>query len=230
MAKFIIVLLFLPFIVFGQNSEGKVWTELGIKGAFTKKLDWGLEVTNRFGSRGLETFFPQASVKYKLTKWLRPSIEYRSIFKKDKYNNYQFSNRLNLNLEFKHQISRFTGSLRVRYQYSFDRPNSNSKYDAEFDQAIRIKPQINYDINKSIFTPVISLEYFYNPMYGPYGHLFKKYRGFIGVDLDLDSPHNISFGYIYDQELNAADPETKHIFSASYTYDLSFKKEEKKKN
>jgi hypothetical protein len=133
-------------------------------------------------------------------------------------------------LEFKHELARFTGSLRVRYQYSFDRLKSNSKYDAEFDQAIRIKPQITYDFNKSIFTPFISLEYFYNPKYGPYGHLFTKYRGFIGLELDLDSPHNISFGYILDQELNAADPETKHIFSASYTYDLSFKKSDKKKN
>jgi hypothetical protein len=228
MKKYIFVVFLLPLFVYGQ-SEGKVWTEIGVKGSITKKMDWGLAITNRFGSDGLETIFPQATIKYKVTDWFKPSIDYRAVMKLDKFNNYGFSNRLNFNTEFKHSLSRFTGSVRIRYQYSFDN-KANTKYDAEFDQAIRFKPEISYDINKSIFTPSISVEYFYNPNVGPQGRTFTKYRAFIGVDLEINSPHGFSIGYILDRGMNFVSHKTKHILTLSYAYDLGFKKKKKKKN
>jgi hypothetical protein len=227
MKKYIFVFVVFPFFVFGQ-SEGKVWTEIGVKGSVSKNIGWGLAITNRFGSDGLETIFPQATIKYKVTDWFRPSIDYRAVMKLDEYGNYGFSNRLNLNTEFKHAVSNFTGSLRLRYQYSFDNTPS-IKYDAEFDQAIRFKPQINYDINDCIFTPSISVEYFYNPNFGPQGRIFTKYRAYIGFDLDVNSPHGFSMGYILDRGMNIASNKTKHIFNLSYDYDLGFKKKKKKK-
>lgn len=223
MVKYFILFLLIPISSFGQG-EGKVWTELGVKGSITKNLDWGLEITNRFGNRGLETFFPQATVKYKFNKYVRASVDYRAVFKKDKYLNYGFSNRLNLNVEFKHKIDRLTAVARLRYQYSFDRLTSSTKYDAEFDQAIRFKPQVSYDINKSIFSPVASIEFFYNPNSGKYGQQFTRYRAYIGVDLDINSPHEIGFGYLFDREINVASPEMKHILVLSYAYNLGFSK------
>lgn len=226
MSKSLIILIFLPFIGLAQSS-GKIWTEVGVKGSITKDLDWGLELTNRFGDDGLETFFPQATIKYKVTKWFRPSMDYRAIFKKENNGNYSFSNRLNINAEFKHTISRFSGSLRARYQYSFDRFTSGENYDAEFDQAIRLKPQIVYDINNSIVSPILSFEWFFNPNYGPLGQRITKYRAFFGLELEMDSPHEISAGYILDQQINVPGPERKHILSLSYAYNLGFKKKKK---
>lgn len=223
MLRIVFLTVLVPVSVFGQSS-GKIWTELGIKGSITKKLDWAAEMTTRFGGNGIETYFAQGTLKYKVTKWFRPSIDYRAIFNY-KQVNYTFTNRINLNAEFKHNISRFSGSARIRYQYSFQKLISTNDYDAEFDRAIRFKPQISYDIKKSFITPTLSIEYFYNPMYMPLGQRFTKYRASVGVDLEFDSPHQISVGYILDQQINLPSPERKHILSLSYAYNLGYSKD-----
>ena len=58
--------------LFGQQQEGKIWLQTGVKNQFKKNWEWSIDLTNRVGSDGLETFFSQASIKYKLTKWLIP--------------------------------------------------------------------------------------------------------------------------------------------------------------
>lgn len=223
MFRFFLLFLFIPSCLFGQ-AEPKLWLEAGAKGSITKKIDWGLQVTNRFGSLGDETVFMQASAKYKVKKWLRPSIDYRVINDKDKNGNYSLTNRLNFNIELKHGIKRFEFGARIRYQYSFRSFSSSGGYDPDFDQAVRLKAQVSYDIKNSFITPVSSLEYFYNPNYGPFGQRFSKYRIYVGADLEFDSPHGISFGYIRDQEFNLPAPETKNILSISYAYRVGYNK------
>lgn len=214
--------------LFSQQQDGKVWLQTGVKGPLNKKWEWGADLTHRFGEDGLETFFSQVSIKYKLTKWLRPSIDYRAILDKDKYFNYTLSNRLNINADLKKTVNRWGFGLRLRYQYSFSGVGRSS-YDAEFDQAIRLKPQVSYDIKKSRWRPIYTFELFYNPAYGPGGHQFTKYRMFAGAQLDLKGPHDLAFGYILDQELNTTQPDTKHIFSVSYSVDLGAVKKSDKK-
>lgn len=228
---FILSIGLLSFKSFSQG-RGMFWGEYGVKGKVIGDLDWGAEMTTRFGTYGLETFFPQLSLRYKVNKWFRPSLDFRSIFNKDEYGNYAYSNRLNINTDFKHEIDRIKLGARVRYQYSFNSLGNNSNYDVEFDQAIRVKPSIGYDFKGSFVSPNASVEFFYNPQYGPDGRQFKKYRVFVGVDFDFDMPHEIGLGYILDQEMNRSNPETVHILSLSYTYNLSFesKKKGKKSN
>lgn len=212
--------------VIGQQQEGKVWLQTGIKQQINKDWEWSVDLTNRFGNAALKTFFSQVSIKYKLTKWFRPSLDYRSILDKDKFRNFTFSNRLNINANFKHQIKRWEFGLRVRYQYSFQR-RIQSSYDSEFDQAIRFKPQLSYNIKKSVFRPICTMEMFFNPSYNPDERLFTKYRLFAGAQLDLKGPHDFSFGYILDQELFNTLGDTKHILNLTYSLNLSgFQKSE----
>lgn len=206
-----------------------VWGEYGVKGKVIGDLDWGAELTTRFGSYGMETFFPQLTLRYKVTSWFRPSVDFRSIFNLDEYGNYLNSSRLNFNADFKHAFDRIKLGARVRYQYSFNSLGNNENYDAEFDQAVRIKPSIAYDIKGSIVTPNASIELFYNPAYGPEGRQFRKYRIFAGVDLEFDSPHEVAVGYILDGEMNRVSPEMVHILSIAYAYNLDFKSKDKKK-
>lgn len=227
-----IFLIFLPFAVFGQN-EGKVWTELGVGGKITKDLEWGVDITTRFGAYGVETFFPQATLKYKVTKWFRPSIDYRFIADRELQGYYNYSNRINLNAEFRHNFDRLYLKSRIRYQYAFGRLSNSGSYDPEFDQAFRFKLEAKYDVNDFFMSPVVSGELFYDPQFGPYGQRFNKLRAFAGFELDLNSPHSISFGYLYDARINLPNPRNRHVLSLSYSYDLSWKEEKsdkKKKN
>ena len=217
----------LPTFYFAQG-EGKIWTETGIKGSFTKKMDWAGELTCRFGTYGLETYFPQATIRYKLNKFIRPSIDYRLIFDKDEYTNYLSSQRLNFNIDAKYPIKRFEIGARCRYQYSFNRLN-NTNYDVEFDQAWRFKGQLAYDIKGIFLSPVTSIEYFYNPEFGPTGKRFVRYRFYAGINFEFDAPHDLSVGYLLDQQFNIASPRSRHILSIGYTYLLGKDKKSKKK-
>jgi hypothetical protein len=224
---FSIILIFTPAFFFSQESDFQVWSELGVKVKLHKKFEYGFDITNRYGNNGLETFFPQLSIKYKVTDWFKPSLDYRIIGKKEPNSNYLYSNRLNLNLQFNKMIERFNLGLRVRYQYSFTRLSEN--YQPEFDQAIRIKPSFSYDINNSFFTPAFSIEYFYNPNKGPLGKRMTKLRAFVGTELEIKGPHEVEFGYIYDQSLNLPNPSTRHILNISYCYKIDSPKNKKKK-
>ena len=46
----------------------------------------------------------------------------------------------------------------------------------------------------------------------------------LGFDLELEGPHELTFAYILDQQINLPDPLQKHIFSISYNYKLKSKK------
>ena len=96
-------------------------------------------------------------------------------------------------------------------------------YNAEFDQAIRLKPSIKYKIKKSKFTPLVSIEYFYNPKFEETGRRFVKYRFTAGTEFDLDKKNNFTLAYILDQQYNVANPKRQHILSLSYTRSLSGK-------
>ena len=130
------------------------------------------------------------------------------------------SNRLNVNAEFKKDIKRFTFEARLRYQYSFNQIRSTD-YNSEFDQAIRLKPEVEYNIKKSIFSPVIGAEFFYNPVYNPKGFEFSKIRFSAGTKINLSGPHGISIKYQVDKATDSYSPGAKHVMSVSYAYKIN---------
>jgi hypothetical protein len=224
----VFLIVFIYSGVFAQSTDVQVWTEKGFKGQIVKKLDYGVEWTNRIGNQGFETMFPQLSMKYKITNWFRPSIDYRLILKRQLNSNYDASNRLNFNIQFSKLFDRLDLGMRFRYQYSFDNV-SNANYEPDFDRAFRLKPSLSYDINNSILTPKSSIEFFYNLSNGPLGKRFTKTRLFVGVDFELSGPHDISMGYIFDQSINLPNPLSRHIFNVSYGYKIPSKKKDKPK-
>jgi hypothetical protein len=210
------LLIFLVFSLFSKaQDEFMIWTEIGAKGKITKDLGWNADINTRFVP-GVETFFPQVGLSYKVTKWFKPSIEYRFIIDKNKYGNYKSSSRLNFNLAFKHDVKRFYGSLRVRYQSSFNKVNSE-EYDGDFDQAFRFKPAIEYKIRKSRFIPGVSAEWFLNPAYGP-NRGITKIRLAAGTKIELKGPHEISVKYQIDKKLRNYSAGMRHVVSLGYGY------------
>ncbi len=210
---------------FSQTSAFQVWTETGIKIGVSKRVSLGAEWTNRIGERGFVTMFPQVNIKVKVFDWFRPSIDFRYIIDKSLSGVYSGSSRINLNAQFNYDKKRFIARLRFRYQYGFNRLSAD--YDSDFDKAYRIKPQIFYDIKNSVFSPIISAEFFYDPSFAPLGRRFNKIRYFIGASLDFSGAHGFRFGYQYDQKINLPAPINKHILSLSYSYSIKEKKAKK---
>jgi len=219
MKNFFIILLF-PFCLFGQTSNN-VWIELAVKGNITEKLGWQSEITNRFGGDGIERFFVQAGVKYKLTKWFRPSFDYRFSLDKDLYTNYQPSHRFLFNANFEKKFTkRLEAGLRVRYQYDFSTWNRDYGYQQSVSNTLRFKPEIQYSIKKSDFTPYAGAEFFYSIV--RYNSYFYKMRFTVGTDIELSDPLKISIGYIFDRELFDQNnfPKRRHVLNVGFAYKI----------
>lgn len=205
---------------YAQNDEFQVWTEVGVSGDLVKKTDWSVELNSRFDNQGVASFFPQLGLEYKLTKWLKPSVEYRFLIDRNKYGNYKSGHRFNINAKFSEDVKRFSLELRVRYQYAFSQFGAPTDYNADFDQAFRFKPEIEYDINNFILTPVTSVEFFYNPKLGEDGRQFDKMRFAIGAKLDTKGNHDVGFKYQIDKKFRAFDEGVRHVISLSYEYEF----------
>lgn len=215
-------------VIYSQSTVFQVWNELGISGKFNKDFSYGFDLTSRFGGDGLNTIFPQATLKYKLNKYIRVSVDYRLIGKKELNGNFLSSNRINGNLQFSYVIKRHSFGFRTRYQYSFS--NLGGPYESEFDQAFRFKPSYSYDINNSFLTPNFSCEFFYNPLVGESGKQFTRIRYYVGLEMELDGPHGLELGYYYDQKIREANPVNRSILNLSYSYAIGqTKKKEPKK-
>ena len=226
MRSLLLLSIFFTSFSFGQTNVFQTWTETGTKLALSKRVTIGLDWTNRIGENGFATVFPQMNFKYKVCDWFRPSIDFRYVMKKQLDATYRSYSRINFNSQFNYQKKRLSAGLRFRYQYQFS--NLNSEYDPEFDKAFRIKSNIEYDINNSIISPLVSVEFFYDPNYSDLGRRFNEIRYFIGGSLDLNSPHQIQIGYMFNQKINLPAPVNKQILSLIYVYNVKLYKDKKK--
>lgn len=209
-----------------QLFEQQVWLETGVKYNLNKKIGASIDLIQRYGYSGLETIFPQVSFRYKLKKWVRPSIDYRLVYSKSNSEEYHASHRVNGNLQFSHTLQRFDVGLRIRYQYSFNRLNAN--YDAEFDQAWRIKPSVQYNIKGVPLTPEFSAEFFYNPENNAKGNQFNRIRYYGGTDINLPKNQTLGLGFYMDQWINVL-PKKRVMYSLSYSIGLASAKKTDKK-
>jgi len=223
-----VCLLFVILHAKSQQQNFQFWSETGFSGKLNSKLEYGVEWNNRFGNYNLQTSFGQFTLKYKLKKWCKPSIDYRLISDREKNSNYTVAHRLNFNLQFEKNLNRLQFGLRTRYQYSFNQILTVSNYEPEFDQAFRIKPSISYDFNNFILTPQISTEFFYNPSNFEYGDRFSKIRYTASLGLDIKSPHKIDVAYIFDQRIQTTSPLNRYVICLNYNYQIKKNKKQKK--
>jgi hypothetical protein len=219
-----VFILFL-FISFGGHAqvENELWLSGGVKYAYSKKLDFAGELNFRSEPVVLNTFFTELSIKYELAKWFKPSFDYRIISDRNKYGNYHLSHRFNLNANLSHDWNRFEFGARVRLQGTFTPIRSTESSFSDLAPGVRIKPEVLYDINNSIFSPTASCEWFFsNDAYK--GAYLNKIRASLGVDFEMIGPYNVSLKYMYGHSLTKVKSE--HIVSFSFT--RKYKRKKKK--
>lgn len=222
MKCFIGIFIFLAFGSLGQNSTVfQVWNEAGISLKIDKQQSIGLDLSTRFDAEGLSTVFPQVSYKYKINKYLRPSIDYRIIADQSKSGSFVTKHRLNCNLQLSHEIERVQLGLRLRYQYSSNRLASN--FETEFGQALRIKPSVSYNLKNSALEPNFSAEFFTGPMDGQVGYHLNRIRWNFGLAYSFDGPHSVELAYMYDQRIHSPESLNRAIMNCSYNYRIQTK-------
>ena len=220
MRVFIAFIFFFMIAFCGSAQDFELWNSVGTSYKLNDQISFSASFSNRMGDGNVKTFFPEASVKYKVLKWAHVSMDYRLVSKRDDLGNYLGANRMNFNVKLRHSYKRFKYSCRVRYQMS-SRGGGNQAYESDFDEAFRFKPAITYNIRKSIFEPFFGLDFFYNPTNGVYGNRFDKVRYGIGTSIELGDAHDLDVSFKLDQRFNSSNNGTKLIFALAYTANLN---------
>ena len=218
MQRIVTSCLFVMLFLFVNAQSFEVWNGLGLKYKVNKKIQLSGSYNMRFGDTQFSTLFPEFTIKYKITKWAHLSVDYRRVSKREVNGNYLGANRMNINIKLRKNIKRWGYNVRFRYQMS-SANGVNTNYESDFDEAFRIKPQISYDIKKSIFTPFMAAELFYNPLSGILGKRIDKMRYTLGTDLELDGPHSVGVFIRLDHLLYAVNP-IKTIVGINYQFDF----------
>lgn len=215
---------FFAFLIFSNFAFAQVTPQTWLSGEINRKLTTKLAASASLDMRFYDfsapgTIFPQLSISYKIIDGVKLSVDYRMLFKENRYTNYTFDNRLNFNLELKTKFKHVDPGFRFRYQSTFGTLNGVGNYSAEFDQAIRLKPALTFHINKkSKYTPAVSGEWFYSLANKELGKRFTRYRLAAGTSYNLKGPREIEVKYIFGQSINLPKDETEHILSLTYSY------------
>ncbi len=223
MRHLVFSLLLLPTLGWCQNSTVfQLCNEAGVSYKVDKKQSLAFDLTTRHAAGGLQTYFPQVSYKYKVNKYIRPSIDYRLINDRNQEGNMTLQHRLNANLQFNQAFERLQLGLRLRYQYSTNRLAAN--FEPEFGQAIRIKPSLAYDLQNTDLEPQVSMEFFTGPMDGQTGYHLNRIRWSAGFAYAFKGPHSLEVAYLYDQRIMSPSALNRAILSFSYGYSIGNKK------
>ncbi|MGJ8660883.1 MAG: DUF2490 domain-containing protein, partial [Bacteroidota bacterium] len=151
-------------------------------------------------------------------------LDYRIISDRNEFGNYHLSQRFNLNANFSKDWNRFEFGARARLQGSFTRIRSTENSFSDIAPGFRIKPEILYDIDNSVFSPTASCEWFFNnDVYS--GIYVSKIRASLGIDFEMIGPYNVSLKYMYGKSL--IKEKSEHIVSFSFTRKYKRKKKNK---
>ena len=215
------LILLIGFSQFGI-AQNRIWLSSGIKTTiFTKDLDFQAGFNTRFYDNGrYDKLFPELNLEYELLNWLDASLDYRWVFNQSRTSYARTrGHRININTEPKLEFGRFRFKTRARLQYSFRRFAGTGNYEPDFDNALRFKAAIKYNIDNFKADPEIESEWFYNTNNGQFGRQFVKYRFALGIDINLPKDHSISIKYRYDYEFNLANPGRFHIISIGHKFE-----------
>lgn len=221
MRRLLVLLCLVGGASFAQNRS-EIWLGAGIQREVVKDLVVGVQTNARIQTAGkLETLFQEVSIKSEHLKWLRPSIDYRFITSYADNGNPTYSNRFNLNADFRKKIKETKIGFRARYQLVIGGGNGSG---TDLDPALRLKPYIDYPIANTRFTPGFSAEFFYNPVFGEFGQRFNRVRFGLGTEIDIPGPNTISFTYYYGRKYNTNNPYNEHLISLEYGFEWKKKK------
>ena len=163
----------------------------------------------------------EASVGYKVFKWLNTGATYR------------FTKRFDPELNNKHRIYGIVGveyqidpikteigaRVRVEREWTKDEPG--------MEDDIRPRLSAAYKNKKFRLEPSVSAELFYTKQQEETKYVYSRYRLRVGMDYRINKHHEVSGYYAYQSEEKKKRIDIIHIIGLSYTYKLNLYKSKK---
>ncbi|MEE9167090.1 MAG: DUF2490 domain-containing protein [Candidatus Neomarinimicrobiota bacterium] len=206
--KVITLCLFLqPLYAVSQTLDNQLWASIKAEKKLASRFKLELEQQIRLKDN-LSTFkktFSEISVRYKLTKNLYFSGDYRFIVYTD-----QIGRRISMNATYEGAIGSFSPRYRLRFQ-------RESEPEKEPEQHLRNKLTLHYRLSKRL-SPYVAGEVFHlieNP-----ANQFMKYRLTLGIKNRIVKSNSVNFFYRLQKEVNDPKPKTWNIWGLSYEVDF----------
>ena len=226
-SRFFLFLLFLQASVYAQTQETVLvrdfesWNSVGI--AYKPNKKWSFELLERLQLKDnasvVSGYFTEIESAYAITKHWKIGAGFRYIRNNDtkgKIQGYENFHRYHFDLKYQHNIKQFVLGYRLRYQTKSELGLSGADLDVP-NQNFRLKVELEYNINKSDFTPSIAVQIF-NTIPESGGLIFSKYRFTSGLDYKFKDAGKLGLFYLIDQQVNIDYPKTTHVLSLKYMY------------
>lgn len=216
---------FLGFTQIRTYPDAGSWNTLAINYSLNKK--WAILFTEECRIREnysrLNLFYTNIGIEYKLNKYIKTSLVYRSTQKYKDDNRFSLRHRIMWDASAKYGLKKWAISYRHRLQV--ENRDINSSIDGYIPEWYsRNKFEISYQLTKKI-SPYLSAEFRYQ-LHDPRSvnsdgtwHR-NRYQG--GVDYEWSKKSKFGIYYLIQHEFNIEAPENLYITGLEYS--LSLKK------
>lgn len=228
---FSILLLLISAVTITSQAQKQfgTWTNISIDKKINKKWNWGAETELRtiYGFQLINRWSIGVDAQYKISKPFEIGLGYQFMNTLDeKYENYQFRNRLMLDLTGKKKWGDFSFSLSEGLQFTTKNDSKRIMSDETID-TYKINPawmwkndfEVEYNIPKCKITPEFNFKTYYS-LNNPDGNEFDKLRYILSFKYKLNKQNSISLFGVYNKELGSdgADYSGKYDLGIKYTH------------
>ncbi len=201
-----------------QREDFQLWLASSVSGSTAIKLDWDVEVQQRFRNNAsmYDQFQVEPGLAYSPFSFLKIGVGYRYIYRLSSKQQYEVKQRMRVDVRLKQNVDRFSFRYRTRLQYGFE-DFSTEEWLGSNALIQRHLLSLRYDIFGSRFSPEIGWE-FYHHLNKPGGAMFTKNRFVVATAFRLSYRSELEAYYIINKEVNLPDPTTEYVAGLSYKY------------
>lgn len=213
----IVVLLFLlSFQGLGQYTDGGGWFGAGVSSKVNKRISWNAESQLRLnqGFTRYNTVLVDLGGRYKITKDLDFDLTYRFAHGQNDQLLYFLRHRIALDLRYEWDLGKPEIQFRVRYQAGQRGVPGSSEGISDLRDAFRYRAKIDRKLFRKTRGSA-SCELFQSTDLNDFQ--LTDYRLRFQVERNLPGPHEITIGYLFQEELFRANPLKEHILTLGYS-------------
>ncbi|NNE54482.1 MAG: DUF2490 domain-containing protein [Flavobacteriales bacterium] len=222
----LLLLIVLPFSGMSQYSDVGLWLQGSVSQEVVKDLSWEIEGACRLNDYATSpgSIFTDIGAKYKFSKYFRIAGTYRYGIKLQDEGYFRPRQRFALDLSSKQDIREIELGYRFRFQASPQVGGSEGSA-VEFDNSMRHRISLETKLKKRTWIQVSGEIYTgrEDDQLMPTDMRLK-----VGIDKRLKKRKYLSYGFIFNSEINNDDPLREYVAFVSYSLELKKIKLKKK--
>jgi hypothetical protein len=209
LAMVFLAIFFSSTSTFGQWTDYGVWTGISISKNISNNFEFTSEAQTRldYDASRLGSAFANFTLARELSPYWKLSSAVRlGETRTDEYA-MEPLRRISVSAKYKRSLfSNISASLRFQYQLK-----------NKIKQTLRLSPALYYKVSKKLRLAIYS-ELFFKPSQEGFYQSGFRYR--LMAKHKASKRRWVSFGYQIEQQINATDPWTQHVFICSYDLEL----------